>query len=229
MFYLPIFLLLLHTSCKNYDADIKNSTIVKIPCSRIVSVGNASICLPKIDGLIECYQNPIVKEMADHYEFRNNKVYGFYLSEEVYSMVDYLGTFPIDDYLKIYAPKSIENLIANIAELNKLSEVLKSGFIETNWQNISKDIDEITSYIKVDQPVMIDKYSVSDYAHTIVLLSKVRSAEIEKVMCMTLNAILVKNRIIFLAYYKDYFDESSVRLTKSKNDYIVLRLIQANR
>lgn len=226
--FLMIIFSSVHLSC---DGEKKLNYIGntnKEDCSRKVSYGDIDICLPKIEGMTECYEHPIVNERANAYEYKHNTVLGFYLSNDVYSNVEQLNDFHFDDYFKIYAFKQVNSRSAGKVELNRLSSLMERNEFKVDWDRMVKDLDSITSSVKVDRPVLIENYSPHDDVRTFIMLSKYRSSESERVLCMTFNIMLIKNKIIYLSYYRDYFDKSCIVKTKSKNDYIVLRVVDEN-
>ena len=82
-----------------------------------VNFGDISICLIKIDGMKECYSNPLVKLYTDQFIFENNEILGMYLSNDVHSKIDKLGEFLFDDYFKVYSMSSINNMSLGHDEL----------------------------------------------------------------------------------------------------------------
>jgi hypothetical protein len=54
-------------------------------CVRVVPFWGIPLCLPGIEGKIECYQRPAVKDLADLYEFAGNSVQAFYLNEDTHA------------------------------------------------------------------------------------------------------------------------------------------------
>ena len=58
---------------------------------------------------------------------------------------------------------------------------------------------------------------------------KILFGENEIVRLMSLNMIKIKNRLVNLVYYKDYEGLESIKKLKSKNDYMVLLLLEENK
>ena len=60
-------------------------------------------------------------------------------------------------------------------------------------------------------------------------MMKILFGENEIVRLMSLNMIKIKNRLVNLVYYKDYKGLESITKLKSKNDYMVLLLLEENK
>lgn len=63
----------------------------KVTCENSVSFGDINICLPKIDGMTECYSVPEVKDLADQFNYEGNSILALYLNHATYRQLDNLG------------------------------------------------------------------------------------------------------------------------------------------
>jgi hypothetical protein len=99
------------------NADNAKVNFVQNECDNQVNFGDISICLIKIDGMKECYSNPLVKVYRDQFIFENNEILGLYLNNDVHSKIDKLGEFLFDDYFKVYSMSSINNMSLGHDEL----------------------------------------------------------------------------------------------------------------
>jgi len=199
-------------------------------CSRVSDFGSKAICLPNIKGYQECYTIPMVKELADATESPMNAVLGFYLNNEVYSKKDSLGSINFDDYFKIYGTKQIQNITADNSTLEQMTELLSSNFISKNWDEMSQEIDKMGLDTEIGVPIVVDDYKINDESFTIVMLTKYASEGYKShTLAMTINGYLANERLVWMAYYLQYTNQETINHLKDKSDYILQKLIDANK
>lgn len=210
----------------NDDDNLKSNTS---NCNHAVTFGDIDICLPDIDGMTECYDLTKVKILTDKYEYVGNTVLAFYLNNETFKKVDILDQLVYDDYIKIYAAKSLKNKRISQSDLDKMADLFETGFLKENWEELKSKILKGHSNISLGRPVLLESYSPHKNIKTSVIIAKYEMNGYENVMVCTANIILIKNRMINLAYYRKYEDEASIKQTRAKNDYIVLLFLDENR
>lgn len=198
-------------------------------CKSSVKYADKYICLPYIEGMTECYSVPIVKAVVDLFDIEGNTTLAFYLNDKIYKNVHRLLELEYDDYIKIYAPTSLMQYKIKQEELDIVKEAMKEELFSGLMIKLEdilkeKELDEL----KFDRPILIDEYSINSNVRTLFFLTKVSIEDHEYFSLATLNIIRVKEKLILLAYYKDYDNHESINFTKAKNDYIVLKLIQEN-
>lgn len=226
--FIVLFSLLLFACVQNPNSGYRNEKTMKSDCESSVQFGDIHICLPQINNMTECYSLPIVKELADQTESKDNIVLAYYLNNEIYNQVEYLDDLVFDDYFKIYGVKKMRNLKVTRTNLNKMAEMMEANYFKKNWDSIKDKVNEVFEEITIDIPVLIESYSPHEDIRSGVLLMTLNTGIEEFVLIATLNFILIKNRMVALAYYKTYDGPESVKEAKSKNDYIVLRFVQEN-
>lgn len=212
-------------SCNQNNANI-NST----PCDKSVSWAGIEICLPEIDGMTECYSIPNVRSLADKFEYQGNTVLAYYINNSTFKQVNKLSEVVYDDYFKIYVVNDLKDIAATEVELNQISNNMSSTFKKESWSDLKKKMEENLDFVSIGKPVVIESYSPHKNVRTFIMLTKYQIDEYnEYVMIMSLNIILTKEKIIGLGYYKLYDGEESIKKTRAKNDYIVLRLMDENK
>jgi len=197
-------------------------------CERSVHSGDVIICLPKIDGMTECYSVPKFKSYFDNFESGSNDLLGFYLNNSTYEKFKTKITKGFDDYFKVFVVKGTEGVRFSKSELDMMAQKMKSNYFDANWDQRKEELEKIVKNASFGKPVLLEKYSPNENARTFVVISKIQTETMEYVMAMTMNLLIVKNRLIFLTYYKDYDGQESIRKAKGKNDYIVLRFLNEN-
>lgn len=197
-------------------------------CVREAKFGDAKICLPEINGYTECYNDPIVKELADKTEVAENIVLGFYFNNEVFRRRDSLGYIDYDDYFKVYATKLFSTLEANTNILEKLKERITQNFVKKKWIELSKEIQETGFIDKIDEPILIESYSMNQSSFSAVLLAKyiVQGRE-PYTMAMTLNGYIKEDRFVWMAYYLNYENGETIERLKKNSNQILEKLINS--
>lgn len=229
LFLTTISLFFFSCSKNNQQSKLENqSKSDSKTCEKIVAFGDINICLPEVDGMTECYNIPIVKTLTDKFEYKGNTVLAFYLNNKTYKEVNKLDQIVYDDYFKIYATDNLKNVKFGQAELDQGANMFEGSFLKENWDKIKGKILKDHNNISIGRPVLIESYSPHKKIKTFVIIAKYEMNGYENVMLGTLNLILIKNRIINLAYYRKYEDEESIKKTRAKNDYIALLFFDEN-
>ncbi len=196
-------------------------------CERITKFGEAELCLAKVNGYKECYLEPKVRLLADMTEVPINMVLGFYLNNSVYEKRDSLGLIRFDDYFKIYGTKEIKDYKADKSTLDEMQKVLAGNFISKNWEEMEKEIDKIDLEVQVGVPTVIDSYTLNNKSFTYIMLARYELEGVEPyTMAMALNGMLLNERLVWMAYYRNYTDQSIVDQLKTNSNKILSQLMK---
>ena len=199
-------------------------------CARKTIFGKAEICLPYVEGYHECYTDSKVKLLADGTEVPINMVLGFYLNHQTFIKKDSLGLLPFDDYFKIYGTKELKDQKAGFDELKQVQSMLEGNFISKNWDLIKKEVDKVGLDVEIGVPVVIKSYNLDKNSFTILMLNK---NEIEKgkfvTTAMTLNGLLINERLVWMAYYLNYKDQNTMVLLEKNSNLILNKILNAQK
>ncbi|MCI2228853.1 hypothetical protein MC378_06705 [Polaribacter sp. MSW13] len=210
----------------NNDNDIQNK---QISCIKKVNFGKNILCLPKIDGMTESYDNILIKNLADKFESKDNKTLAFYLNNDTFSRIENIKDEKLEDYYKIFVSKGLINEKVDINLINNFAKRIEEGFIEMKWEKLENNIRNQLPNLSFDKPILIDSYSPHKNVRTQVTLSKIIINEREHFMICASNLMLINERLIFSAYYLKYKEKKSFQKTKEKNDYLVLKILEENK
>jgi hypothetical protein len=213
------FLISLIFSCANDST--KNNTSV-----RKVRWGDLSLQLPKIESMTECYAEPKIASFANQFEVNGNQILALYLNDITYGQKEQLGHLVFDDYFKIYATEDLKLRTFTSEDMDEVMNLIKSGFISNHWDEVNENLKK--DKIEIGKPYMLDNYKLNDKVQTIISISKFSVEGKTKTICTAMNALLLKNKLIWLAYYKEYVGKQSLAFVKEKNDSIVLSLLAIN-
>lgn len=197
-------------------------------CVRKATFGNTEICLPQIKGYQESYSDSIVKQLADQTEVPINMVLGFYLNNQTYEKKDSLGLFSFDDYFKIYGTKQIKDFKADSKLLQEMQDVLAGNFISKNWESMEKEVDKIELEIEIEVPIVIKTYNLNSNSFTYIMLTRYKLEGVEPfTMAMTMNGLLINERLIWMAYYLNYNGEETILKLQENSNIILTKLLDA--
>ncbi len=210
----------------NTNTQILNN---KVKCNKSSSFGDVDICLPEINGMTECYSNPIVKKRADEIiANKENSVLALYLNNTTYKDISKINEKNFDDYFIIFGNNELKNIKIEKSLITELVSNLEGNYFKENWNDLQPKLEKSYKYVSIGKPVLIDSYMPNNKIHTNIVLTKYQKGKDEFIMLITLNMIQIKERLIWLTYYKTYEGVESVKKVKSNNDYIVLRFADEN-
>lgn len=209
----------------SYAQTIKPKSI----CEKQIQYGDIKICLPTIDGMTECYSLPIVKAKAEKFNFEGNPILGFYINNNTYAKVDKLNEISYDDYFQIYASNKLKGIKVGQAELSEIANMIEGSYVKDNWNDIKKTFENGLDNLSIDKPVLIESYVPNKKIRTFVMLVKYQTNNEETFMISTMNILQIKDRMIWLTYYKNYEGAESIKYAKAKNDYIVFQILDENK
>jgi len=202
---------------------------IQSDCLKEVSFGDMDFCLPGIEGMTECYSSPKVKERADAFNYEGNSILGYYLNNETYQQMESLDSISYDDYAQVYVTNNLKGIKVGQAELEQMANTMGSDFIQENWSDMQRKLEHSYDDLSIGTPVLVENYSPHSKVKSFVMISKIKTQKEEAVMLMTLNIVEMKERLIWLAYYKFYDGEESIKAAKTRNDYIIGRLMEVNK
>jgi hypothetical protein len=78
------------------------------------------------------------------------------------------------------------------------------------------------------KPLLLEKYSPHPNVRTMILLIKYTNEAGETNVVSAVDCILIKNRLVTLAYYMTYSGGKTIDIIKEKNDATVRRLMEIN-
>lgn len=177
----------------------------------------------------ECYSNELIKLVADETEYPGNSVLAYYITTDNYNKLDRFDEIINNEFFKIYVVDKLKGVNATLADFNYLKKQTEDISTYINWETFKSNFASKFDFINFDKPVFLESYSLKDNIHTTVGLIKIRFEEEEYISAVTMNFVLMKNRVICLAYYNKYTGLELINIAKSKSDYIILRLYDENK
>ena len=198
-------------------------------CDKTVTFGDIDICLPVFDNMVECSADPRIKSLIEISNYPGNTILAYYVNDNFFNKLGNLVQVSTDDYINFYVTNSLKGQPINDSLLNQMGNIMTENYLSENWVDLMKKLEKNLQYISVGRPVIIDMYSPSDNVRSFVMLTKIVVSNKENILVMTANLIRMKERMVFLAYYKEFNGEESIKSVKSNNDSVVFKLLEFNK
>jgi hypothetical protein len=198
-------------------------------CNHSRFYGEIEICLPEIDGMTETYSHEKVKRRTNQFSYDNNTILGLYLNKEDMAKLDDFDNAALDDYFKVYALKKLEGIEIGKTEFELIKKSSEAAFAKKNWEEMEAEILDGTSELSLDQPVQIESYKLNENIFTIVYLFRLTYGAEERISAATMSIVLLKNTLVYYAYYKNYSGPKTLDQVRAKNDLFGYKILELNK
>lgn len=203
-------------------------TAEKTPDGSSELYGYVNIHLPQVEGMNECHNHPRVKAFTERYR-QSGPILGYYLDNATFPRIDSLGQITFDNYFMIYGDYNRENYDAEDTDLPLMQEQLERSLVGTDWQALGRSTEDINNTLMVGRPAIIEKYSPQPGVLTMIILMKYQQeGGAESTVASAANCILLKKRLLSMAYYMAYQNANTILTLKQRNDAAVKALMAAN-
>ena len=137
-----------------------------------------------------------------------------------------------DSFIKIYSTNVLKNKKADTQVLDFMSTYMQGAFenfhqskLKSNIEANFKDLDLSISF---EKPIMLEEYQLSSKIRSFIILLKYVTDVEDFIQVASLNIMLIKDRLIFFAFYDKYKGFSEIEKTKEMSDYFALRFLKEN-
>lgn len=225
-------ILFLSIGCKNTSEEKKETPVISTEassnCTNKTTYGNTSICLPKIKGSTEAYSVPEVRKRANEFEDTNNTILGYYLDNTTYQKISDFSTISYDNYYKVYAPTAATDVKMGPSEMKQILEMMTTGFLDKSIEDVNKNNLFTDKDLEITQPILLEKYPLTKNASVIIFLMNITSEDTTQIKAASMSTVLAKERLIFIAHYLDYKDETTLTKLKEHTATFTHAFIDAN-
>lgn len=194
-------------------------------CNTTSKINQTEICLPNIKGLTNISLNNKYESYIKQFTIQGNEMLAFYLDNSLINK----ATIPKYNYASVYVNSQLKKNI-NKSVFKEMSNTMGSYLKKSNnLETIIKEIER--NYLKnisLDNPVVIDSYSLNKNIKTYLLLGKTIEYNNEIVTITTLNLMYIQKKMVLSNYIIKYNNSNSINDIKQKNDYFVMRLLNEN-
>jgi hypothetical protein len=192
-------------------------------------LGKTEICLPKMLGMKECYNQENIKSRVDEFKLADNTIHGYYLNDSTYKRIDNLGNTAVSDCFKVYSVNQSHSIVFNNKQLNELFDLTTKNYLRGILDSAMKDFSKRFESISFNTHVLIKVYKPHTNIKTALSLTKVIISGKVFFFLMTYNLVIVKDRLLFYSYYLKYEGIESIKIASAKNDYYGLKIIELNK
>lgn len=197
-------------------------------CQNTVFYGYVSLCLPAIEGMVECHQHPEVQKVTHAY-LDSGPVLAYYLNNNTFRKIDSLSLITYEDYFMIYGDYQMENYLAHNQDLDKAQlNLAHTLFDNEDFEQINSRVESAYGVVTAGKPALIEKFSPADGVRTMIMLMKYLNGDAETPVVTVINFVLLKNRLFNVAYYLAYDGGKSIDVAKKKNIAFINSLLSEN-
>lgn len=216
-------------------------------CQHSKFYDQSEICLPEVEGLSECSENPQISKRLGFQVVKNNIILGVYFPDSTLEKiekydVDQNAAKPLFGYFKLWGNRELSVQDFNEYEFRQLSkQFINSIRIEDSFVlklqitlsglSLFPLLGEVSSSLEINsffsEPVQLENYTNSKNSTTIVYLVN-HPTQLGLLVLGTLNILKIDNKVIFYSYYQDYLNETSVADAKKQNDKFGREILKSN-
>lgn len=205
-------------------------------CSRIETFGNKQICLPMTREMTECYDEFIIRELCEIFKGSpQEKVLGIYINNDNYisgkrSGFEYGLGYP---FIKVYSTNQAENFKATSTILDLVGSQLKKTFenfngltaVESKFHELSNKLD---LKLSMDNPILLEEYKIIEGSKSFLTIMEFNYDGESTIATAVMNILIIKDLLVFVAYYDHFSGAQYLTETKAANDYFVMKLMVQN-
>lgn len=218
-----------------------SSTVSFSQCESVRQFGLKEICLPRIIGMTECYDDPLVELYIDQFKGSDDEVIvGIYLLDDIFDdrHMTFFEDGCGDDYIKMFSLESIKDVYADKEALETVFTSITSNFSSDNsdagFNKIMTTVEDrllktgVIDKFEVGVPTVLEKYELNSSTKNCLLITKMIIDDYEFVQVQSFNLILLKNRLFLYVYYKTYESPESIKQAKQNSDFFGFTLLSKN-
>lgn len=212
---------------ENANKEVDNANIL---CSSFVPYSGIQICMPEIDGMKECYSNEKVKQFADRTAGPGVSFLAYYLNNAINQNIEILDTVSVlNDIFQVSVVDAMHDEKFGIDMLDEIQSLLVHGLSGELWENVKVKLKNSNFIGTVEKPINIENYSPKENVRTIITLDKSQLGSDVFICVKILNLVLIKEKIISIAYCNQYNSDESIKNAKIKNELFVNNFVISNR
>jgi hypothetical protein len=206
--------------CKEKNIKIQSSEekLVECPTNQRV-FGDVSICLPQINGYIECYKDSLVQERAiEEIKILGGEILAVYLNNDLFSKFQKEPNSILwKEHIKVWGHPPLKNKEVSNNFLEKIeSKIRKDSKIILIDDAIKKANKEKTGF-NMEKPALIEIYKPTDRILSIVYLADYDFLGVSGKMLWIANMCILKKRLIYFGYYMEFDNKNAKEILKNKN------------
>ena len=200
-------------------------------CLKTINVTGKPLCLPYVDGLVECSNDSKVEFFSNLLKAENEITIAWYFKAKDCRSIDNKLSEGKFDYFKVWTMTQFVN------RKNKKNDFIEfeSYFKNNDWSflfnwSIEEKVEKyINEEISNDSPILLEFYKPpNDNIFSTIYLMKNITGNTESIVISSTNIIKINDRTYFYALYLPYDGLTSIKSLKAKGDYFGLKLLSVN-
>lgn len=212
---------------------IQSATVIQsVPtiCEVQRSFGDINVCLPNIEGYIECLANKYVKERVDdEVKALGEEVLGIYLRTELYTeLIKNPNKTLLDDYIKIYSSPPLKNKKVPNNFFKQMAEKIEKESDIVQWDEAIQKIHNNNSNLLLGKPLLLEHSKYHPQTDTYIYLGSYNTLGKSGYILWTANLCIIKERLIYFANYINYASANSMEILKNKNLLVMKEFMRLN-
>ena len=205
------------------------ATVIPPNCESTIIWGDIDFCLPKFDSFNNVVDSPnIIKNRISMMDGMGNTTKAFLIDESTFRQFKNIDEISFDDYFLLLTVDNLTSKRVRLSDLNVLADAFASQFEKLDLSKLNKKFEEKNTGLKMSKPSLIEKYRVNEKSISLVCLTPIDQNGSKYNQISIANLILVKNRMVSLYYYKNYYSQVSIDSAKTINDKIAIQFSNSN-
>lgn len=215
---------LIIVSCKNKNSEEISQVSI---CTKEAVFGDTTFCLPQLKGFTEGYKNDVIKKILLPFENEQTKTLAYYIPDAVFNTLIKNKDTVYDNYYKVYAPIIALNYSMTPFEMNEVLNNMANGMREVSLEKLEEKLQD-PNFLSPSTPILLERYSKNEKQSTVIALMEDTSNQKTKANAVAITALLVKDRLVFVAHYLDYKNEQTISTLKTNNANFIESFLAAN-
>lgn len=193
-------------------------------------VGDISICLPNVQGYVECLKNKYAKERVnDENKIFTENVFGVYLPNQLYKeFLQNPYTVLWTEYVKFYSNPELDNQKVPSTFFKQIEEKINNESNIVPWKEAIEKAHANDPDLLLGKPILIEHSKCHPQTDSYIYLSSYKFLKKSGYMLFVANLCIIKERLIYFGYYLNYDNENSLNIIKQRNLLFTNQLMQLN-
>lgn len=211
-------------SCKHNNTEVNNQ---KNSCANQAVFGDTTFCLPQKKGFTEAYKNEKIKKVLAPFDNEQSKTLAYYIPTPVFSALIKNRDTVYDNYYKIYVPKIALNYSITPFEMNEVLNNMANGMRAVTTDELDEKLQK-PEFLSSSAPLLLERYTKNKTQYTVIALMEDTSNPNIKANAVSITGVLVKDRLVLVAHYLDYYNQQTISQLKENNSNFIENFITTN-
>jgi len=214
-------------ACKDKPSEANEAEDIHVTCENKATFGDTTFCLPKLEGMTEGYKTTAIKNHANTLMDDQNTILAYYIPDIVAQKLKNNQDTVYDNYYKVYAPNITLNYSMTPFEMKEVMNSMANGMITINQSEVEQKLRDHSQMAR-NTPLLLERYSPTQETSTIISLMPNASGETYSANAVSISSLLLKDRLVFIAHYLNYKNESTITQLKKDNDTFIEKFSTIN-